>query len=92
MASCIVERSVSGSLDVRRLGSGGGGESVCLRKACGLEAACVVRAIICSTGIIRGGRSGKTAFMSVFVLCMYAVVIVPLWDSFVPQNLLSCLP
>ena len=86
MASCIVERSVSGSLDVLREGSGGEGERACLRKSCGLEAACVVRAIICSTGIIRGGRSGKIAFISVFVLCMYAVVIMPLWDAFVPQN------
>lgn len=86
MASCIVEPGVSGLLDVRRVVSGGGGESVCWRNVWGSEAACVVRAIICSIGKIRGGCSGKTAFRSVFVGCKYAVVILPLWEAFVSLN------
>ena len=87
MDSCTFEPGAIGLLDVCRLGSGGGDENVYLRNAWGLEAACAVRAIICSTGIIRGGRSGNTAFMSVFVLCIYAVMILPLWETFVSQNL-----
>lgn len=43
-------------------------------------------AIICSIGKIRGGRSGKIAFMSVFVGCKYAVVILPLWWAFISLN------
>ena len=81
-----MEPGVGCLLDVRSVGSGGGRESVYWRNVRGCEAACVVRAIICSIGKIRGGRSGKTAFMSVFVGCKYAVVILPLWEAFISLN------
>ena len=61
---------------------------VCLREwhrnVWGEEEACLVRAIICSTGMISGGLSGNTAFISVFVMCRYAVVMLPVRITFVP--------